>query len=547
VNEVLKLLNAKDFLDNLYGFAYNRTNNSNEAEDLCSDIVLAVISAAHKNSEINNPYAFIWTIARRVYADYSKKRKLSAAVNIAAGYSDEVFTVYSDPYSVVDNYIENDDDKYQLKRIMREICFLSKIHRDVCVMYYLDELKVSDIAKRLEITENAVKQRLHSARETIKKGVEKMDAINLTLKPKDISFIGTGNPVGNDPCEVARRSFSKNLVYLCKDTERSIKELSEQLSVPMPFVEEEVNIQVHGRNGYYGLLRETGNGKYISNFIIVDYGDYMKVNEMYRRNTDIMAQKFDAYLRKNEQKILGMPFLNKQTDVRFIAWSLISKVDWWFCGNVEERITEKYFKDITPTKRDFFTFGIASDPNQPIDIGFYGCDGNSAQDIDEYANIFISNIYGKRIKKHFSCGHDISQDRQLRLTIRAIKGIPLSSLSEDEKETAAGAIESGYIKKENDCLYPKILISETEKIYNDIINDFISETNDLIEPVADEMQQLIKKYVPKHLMGEYKLFVEQTSWGLLEGMIEKCIELGTLIPPEKTPSAEGVVMVVTKK
>ncbi|MCL2814482.1 MAG: hypothetical protein FWD23_07770, partial [Oscillospiraceae bacterium] len=68
--------------------------------------------------------------------------------------------------------------------------------------------------------------------------------------------------------------------------------------------------------------------------------------------------------------------------------------------------------------------------------------------------MFISNIYGRRIKEHFHCGHDVSQDKQLRLTIRAIKGLPLSSLSEDERETAAKAIESGYIKKENDTLYP---------------------------------------------------------------------------------------------
>ena len=59
--------------------------------------------------------------------------------------------------------------------------------------------------------------------------------------------------------------------------------------------------------------------------------------------------------------------------------------------------------------------------------------------------------------------------------------------------------------------------------------------------------KFIKKLVPKHLMGEYKLFVQSTATGLLDGMIEKCIELGTLIPPEKTPSAEGVVMVVVKK
>ena len=544
MNEVLILLNEKDFLDSLYGFAYKRTNNSYEAEDLCSDIILAIISSVHKNSDINNPHAFVWTVARRVYADYSEKRRISANVGVTVEYSDEVSNVCSDS---IDEYIENGNDKLQLGRIMREIMFLSKIYRDVCVMYYLDEVKISDIAKRLDINENAVKQRLYSARETIKKGVEKMENTNLTLKPIDIAYIGAGKPVGNDPREVAERSFSKNLVYLCKDTERSIKEISEMIGVPMPFVEEEVNIQVHGRNGYYGLLKKTDSGKYISNFIIVDYDDYMKVNEMYKRNTDIIAQKFDDYLKKNEQKILDMPFLNKQTDVRFIAWSLISKVNWRFAGNVEESITKKYFSDVTSTKRDFFTFGIASKEGQHIDIGFYGCDGNNAYDIDEYANVSISNIYGRRIKKHFSCGHNVSQDKQLRLTIRAIKGLPLSSLSEDERETAAKAIESGYVKKENDTLYPKILVSETGKIYDDIINGFISETNEIVKSVVDEMYKFIKKYVPKHLMGEYKLFVQQTSCGLLDGMIEKCIELGTLVPPEKTLSAKGVVMVVAKK
>ena len=544
MNKVLELLNEKDFLDSLYGFAYKRTNNSYEAEDLCSDIILAVISAVHRNSDINNSYAFVWTVARRVYADFSEKRRISASTAIAAGYSDEVLTVYSDS---INEYIENEDDKFQVRRIMREIMFLSKIYRDVCVMYYLDEMKISDIAKRLDITESAVKHRLYSARETIKKGVEKMDNTNLTLKPIDISYIGTGNPVGNDPRSVAERSFSKNLVYLCKDTERSIKELSELLGVPMPFIEEEVEIQLKGQNGYYGLLRKTDSGKYISNFIIVDYDDYMEVNEMYKKNTDIIAQKFDAYLKANEQKILDMPFLNKQTDVRFIAWSLISRVNWWFNENIRDKVEEKYFSDIEPTKRDFFTFGIATKEGQHCDIGFYGCDGNNAYDIDGYHNIFLSNIYGRRIKKHFSCGHDISQDKQLRLTIKAINGLPLSALTEDEKETAAKAIECGYLKKENDTLYPKILVSETDDIYGDIIRDFIDETDELVEPVVDEIYKFIKKYVPKHLMGEYRLFVSMTACGLLDGMIEKCIELGTLIPPEKTPSAEGVIMVTVKK
>ena len=73
-NETLKLIGDKKFLDKIYQFSYRRCNTSYEAEDLCSDIILAVISAVHRKESIENFYAFVWTIARRVYAGYSEKR-----------------------------------------------------------------------------------------------------------------------------------------------------------------------------------------------------------------------------------------------------------------------------------------------------------------------------------------------------------------------------------------------------------------------------------------------------------------------------------------
>ena len=63
-----------ELLEKLYGFCYARTNDSYEAEDLCSDIVYALIKAAGSGRAIEDPYPFIWKVARNKYADFSEKR-----------------------------------------------------------------------------------------------------------------------------------------------------------------------------------------------------------------------------------------------------------------------------------------------------------------------------------------------------------------------------------------------------------------------------------------------------------------------------------------
>lgn len=65
-----------------------------------------------------------------------------------------------------------------------------------------------------------------------------------------------------------------------------------------------------------------------------------------------------------------------------------------------------------------------------------------AEYICGYRSVYFENIYITRIKQHFSCGMNISHEPQMQLAIRAIEGLKISSLSQDEKEQAAKAIES---------------------------------------------------------------------------------------------------------
>ena len=253
----------------------------------------------------------------------------------------------------IEEFVEEAAEQEQISRIFKEIAFLSKAYREVMVMFYIDELKVKEIATRLNINETTVKQRLFSARNSVRKEVETMSERTYVLKPIKLAISGTGNPCGNDPRSKTERMFSQNLIYLCKDKPKSAKELSEELCVPMPYIEEELEIQCHGENGKYGMLRKLENGKYAVNIHLVDYDEYDQANNIYEKHLPEFCEVIKNTLKQNEEKILSFPYLSEQKDLRFIMWSLISRTVWDFEERINKVLAEKYFSDIVPVNRTF--------------------------------------------------------------------------------------------------------------------------------------------------------------------------------------------------
>ena len=503
-NETLKLLDDKDFLDKIYHFSYHRCNTSFEAEDLCSDIVLAVISAIHKQERIDNFYAFVWTVARRVYADYCEKRNAERQV-FSIENSDLMLATKENE---IEEFVEEAAEQEQISRIFKEIAFLSKAYREVMVMFYIDELKVKEIATRLNINETTVKQRLFSARNSVRKEVETMSERTYVLKPIKLAISGTGNPCGNDPRSKTERMFSQNLIYLCKDKPKSAKELSEELCVPMPYIEEELEIQCHGENGKYGMLRKLDNGKYVVNIHLVDYDEYDQANKIYEKHLPEFCEVIKNTLKQNEEKILSFPYLSEQKDLRFIMWSLISRTVWDFEERINKVLAEKYFSDIAPVNRTFSCVAVAYTDEQYPEFDFYGSDGIDATSIGGYKSVFASNIYGKRIDKHFHCGHNLSHDPKLLMVLGAIGGIAIDDLSESEKEIAAKALECGYLRKNGNIIEPKIIVIDRKNdmdFYN-LSFDFNNDMGTVIEQIAAELSVFMKTHIPEHLMNEYQIY-----------------------------------------
>lgn len=543
-NETLKLIGDKAFLDKIYQFSYRRCNTSHEAEDLCSDIIFAVLTAVRNQESIENFYAFAWTIARRVYADFSEKRnQMRQTVSIEN--SDMMLSAKEDE---IDNFIEEITEQEQIKRIFAEISFLSKAYREVMVLYYIDEMKVKDIALKLGIHETTAKQRLFSARNTVRKEVETMNERNLSLKPISLVFTGTGNPRGNDPRTKAERVLSQNIVYACKDKAKSAKELSEELCVPMPYIEDELHIQLKGENGSYGLLRKEGE-RYIANVIIVDNKESDEVGKIYTKHLDALCAKLKEHLDKSKESFLNFPYLSTQTDLRFVLWTLISESVWCMKERVNHILEEKFFNAVKTPERKFTTVAVAVENDVPYGGRFYGCDGNDTRDFCNYSYVFIRNIYGNRMDKHFYAGQNISGDEKLNLTLKAIGGMPVADLTEKQKEIAAKAIECGFLRKSGDILEPQIVVIELKEWenYRNLLRGYYDSIEDICNEIAAELHEYMVSHIQKHLLHEYKSYnLLIAGITVLGDLIERCIAENILTEPQKRVGPEGVLLVVEK-
>lgn len=175
---------ADDLLDKLFGFCYARTNDSHEAEELCSDIMFTLIKTANTDGEIESVYPFIWRVARNVYADFSKNRRKRSEL-FYEGDSEEVISGMMQEDS-------SDDSEELLASVYRRIAFLTKAYREVMIMFYLEGLSTAEIAERQGASES-VEEEL----EILRKGengeyglLRRLDngkyAINFILFDKDV-------------------------------------------------------------------------------------------------------------------------------------------------------------------------------------------------------------------------------------------------------------------------------------------------------------------------------------------------------------------------
>ena len=306
---------AENYMETLFYFCLKKTSNSADAEDLTQDISLNILTALSKGTVPENFPAWVWQIARNRYAAWAAlKHNRSQSVT---GFDVGDYEIEDRSGNVLDEMIYSEE----LSLLRRELAFIKQDYRQILVAYYIEDKSVRDIAQNLSLSVSVVKQRLHRARKILKEGMDMAREFGrLSYKPEDISFVASGHQPSGLPWSAVQRSIPKNILLYASNNPCTLEELSMELGIALPYMEEEVSI-LHRAT----LLKKQGD-KYITDFFILDKNCRLEVYNTLRENAKERSRLIQEIIEDMLPDIRALGIASNHLDDNHIYWWLVPHI-----------------------------------------------------------------------------------------------------------------------------------------------------------------------------------------------------------------------------
>ena len=150
----------------IYGYAFSRLYDKDKVDDLASEIVYEILVSARNLQNEEAFWGFAWKIAEHTFRRFIRKSELAACT---VELTEENVGVYAP--SPAQEYMEKETESEEIYLLRRELSLLQKIHREVCVAYYVENKSCSQIAKEQNISVEMVKYHLFKTRKLLKEGI----------------------------------------------------------------------------------------------------------------------------------------------------------------------------------------------------------------------------------------------------------------------------------------------------------------------------------------------------------------------------------------
>ena len=514
-----KLINefTENYMGKLFYFCLKKTGNNVEAEDLTQDIALQIITALNKGTIPTSFSAWIWQIARNRYSVWAKqKHKRNESVT---GSDIGDYELEDKDANVLDEVLHTE----QMALLRRELAFIKSDYRNIVVAHYIENKTVREIASLLSLPENTVKSKLLRARQILKEGMEMAREFGKrSYNPENITFAASGPQPSGLPWKVVHRKIPNNILLQASNNPSTIEELSMELGVALPYMEEEVNILHHAT-----LLEKQGD-KYITNFFILDKDCRIEIYHALRKTAIERSRLIREFMDDKLTDIRALGIAGDHIDDNTIRWWLVPDlIDCLIVNSVETQNICEPPKRANGESWGFVGYEITELP-EDIVMGHNGC-GNEQ-------NMFWTYKYNDYSLWN-QCGEPEYEEVELMCNcIRENR--KLSSFTDIEKRVWNG-INGKYAHISDDgYMIPDILVIEIEKLRQ--IHQLFREHKNyelLIKNVAnlyEKVGEIFKEYSHQVLHDNIGYNIRMELYAMRMMAIHDLVDENVLKLPEDT-------------
>ncbi len=501
-------------LTGIYGYAFAKLYAKEDADDLTSEIVCAILSSAENLQNEKAFWGFAWKVAENTFRKFIRKRDIRMSHECGLE-EDMPSAVLSSPE---DDFIDRESNAQALSRLRRELALLTKTNREVTVAYYLYGKSCSEIAKAQKISIDMVKYHLFKTRKLLKEGI----GMTRTFGEKSynpgifrMDFWGDWNYYN----DLFKRKLPGSIVLAAYDMAMTEEELVMELGVAAPYIEDELDILVKA-----GILLKEGS-KYRTNIVIVTDAyekEFVKKTASYYA---AFAEESFAFMKEKLSEIRALPFHGNDYEDNRLLWNLLTNALWQ--GYVRSDKRSPVGKPpALPLGGNGFVFGY---DNNYENHHYQGITGRSGEEDAWFTAINFRVALSAQHWKH----RDFV--RKVDVTVDAIKG----KEAKRDDVIVSELINGGIVSLENEHLSARfpVFTEDSYEKFLQTVEPLIEKTSNLMIEISDIAEKMLAEHSPVSVRAQCgDIAKHHHRIDVMAFAMEHLVEAGALIiPTEKAP------------
>ena len=531
---------SDELIEETYLFCYKRLGNSHDAEDVSQDILLEALKALKSGLEIKSFYSWFWGMARNRVNMFFRMKKYHA---VRLGQT-EAGT--DDGGTIEDSLIQGET----VSKLNYSISRLSRLHRDVIIMYYLKEMKISEIARELNVSEGTVKGRLYDAKHRIKEEMDQMqDNIGKSsYAPAELDL--GGSYAIPDYWNSISDLMTRQIFVTCSREQKTVRQIADEIGVAPVYFEDKLKYLVDNR-----FLKETSKGKYLTDFIIypmqANYDIMAELSEIY----DPLGKEMTDTLLSIEKKIRSVGFYGSDMPFGTLLWILYVFASERMSYSLKTRFDLEWQDKVPDSNgKNYRVSGTVTFPDERPEYK-----GRSNQICWSNLQTHFRTSRYSRVEHANLCDccpflgnrDRIITEENADLFMRIFDD-PYVVLTGYEEETVANLISLDYVHKKDGGLYLSmpVMTYEQRGMLDEMIDNALAPLYDrYYGRVVEAQNRIMLPYVRDDLMEEYVHWSMQAAffpvnWVLCYGIYSEDPPLD--IPEDWSKSSKGICIYIRK-